>query len=39
MQHGAHFVRRQINVGLAVVTLHKTVAVTVAKNGTFKFFK
>ncbi|GGA99189.1 hypothetical protein GCM10011496_20350 [Polaromonas eurypsychrophila] len=39
VQHGAHFVGRQIDVGLAVIALYKTVAITVARNGAFKFGK
>ncbi len=39
VQHCAHFVRRQIDVGLAIVALHKTVAVTVARHSAFKFSK
>ena len=37
VQHGTHLVWRQVNVGLAVVTLHKTVAITVAINGALEF--
>jgi len=33
MQHGTHFVRGQVNVGLAVITLHKAVTISVARNG------
>jgi hypothetical protein len=37
VQHGAHFVGRQVDVGLAVVALYKSVAVAVAGNRAFKF--
>ncbi|MCY1168049.1 hypothetical protein D9M73_80320 [compost metagenome] len=37
VQHGAHFVGRQVNIGLAVVALDKTMAITVAKNGALEF--
>jgi hypothetical protein len=33
VQHGAHFIGRQIDVGFAVIALHETVAVSVARNG------
>jgi hypothetical protein len=33
VQHCAHLIGRQIDVGFAVITLHKTVAVSVARNG------
>ena len=39
VQHCAHFVGRQVNVGLAVVAQHKAVAVAVAGNRAFKFGK
>ena len=37
VQHGAHFIGRQINVCFAIVALHKTVAVTMAGNSAFEF--
>jgi hypothetical protein len=37
VQHGAHFVGRQVDVGLAVIALDKAVAITVAGNSAFKF--
>ncbi|WP_309682002.1 hypothetical protein [Polaromonas sp.] len=37
MQHGAHFVGRQVNVGLAVIALNKTMAVAVAGNRALEF--
>ena len=39
VQHCAHFVAWQINVGLAVIALHKTVTVAVARHSAFKFSK
>jgi len=37
VQHGAHLVGRQVNVGRAVVTLDKAMAVTVARNRALEF--
>jgi hypothetical protein len=37
VQHGAHFIGRQIDVGLAVVAQDKAVAVAVAGNGSLEF--
>ena len=33
VQYGAHLVGGQIDVGLTIITLHKTMAITVARNG------
>jgi hypothetical protein len=37
VQHSTHLVGRQINVGLAVVTLDESVAIAMAGYGAFKF--
>jgi hypothetical protein len=37
VQYGAHFVRRQINICLAVVTLNKAMTIAVAKYRAFEF--
>jgi hypothetical protein len=37
VQNSAHFIWRQVNVGLTVIALNKAVAVTVTRNGAFKF--
>ena len=33
VQHSAHFIGRQINIGLAIVAQYKTVAIAVTRNG------
>ena len=37
VQHRAHLIRRQINVGLAIVAHHEAVAVAVALHRAFNF--
>jgi hypothetical protein len=37
VQDRAHFIGRQVNVGLRIVALHEAVAVTVAKHRAFEF--
>jgi hypothetical protein len=37
VKYCTHFVRRQINIRLTVIALNKAVAVTVTRNGAFKF--
>jgi hypothetical protein len=37
VEHRAHFVRRQVNVGLAVVALNEAMAIAVTRDGAFKF--
>ena len=37
VQHSAHFIGRQVKVGLTVVALHKTMAVAVARYRSLKF--
>jgi hypothetical protein len=39
MQHGAHFVGRQINVCLAVASLNEAMAIAVAGNNALEFSK
>ena len=39
VQDGAHFVWRQIDVTLTVISLHKTVAISVARHSAFEFSK
>jgi hypothetical protein len=39
MQHGSHFVRRQIDVGLTVITGQKSVTITMTLNGAFDFIQ
>jgi hypothetical protein len=39
VQHGAHLVRRQINVGFAVITLNETMPITVTRDSAFEFGK
>jgi hypothetical protein len=37
VQNRAHFIRRQVNICLAVIALNKAVAISVTRNGAFKF--
>jgi hypothetical protein len=37
VKNSAHFVWRQVNICLTVIALNKAVAVTVTRNGAFKF--
>jgi hypothetical protein len=37
VQYSTHFVGRQVNIGLAVVSLNKAVAIAVAEYGALEF--
>jgi hypothetical protein len=37
VQHGAHFIGREVDVGLAVIALNKAMAIAVAGNGALEF--
>jgi hypothetical protein len=39
VQHRAHLVRGQIDVGFAVVALHETVSIAMPLNSSFKFIQ
>ena len=39
VQDGAHFIGRQIDIGRAVITCDKTMAITMALNDTFHFIQ
>jgi hypothetical protein len=36
VQYGAHLIGGQVNIRLTIVTLHKAVAITVARNNTLE---
>ena len=37
VQHSAHLIGRQINIGPAIIARHKTMAIAMALNGSFNF--
>jgi hypothetical protein len=39
VQNGSHFVGRQINIRGPIIALNKAVAVSVTRDGAFKFFQ
>ena len=39
VQHGAHFIRWQIDVGTTVITRHKSMAITMALHCSFNFIQ
>jgi hypothetical protein len=37
MENRAHFIWRQVNIRFTVIALNKAVAISVTRNGAFKF--